>query len=246
MCRAFLDVAKEAMSALAAIVFQDPGMQGVMTLLYTTDDWRTGRVTACLLDTFRDWFQDFETFVDKSFVPRIKESILDNCATALIMALLAKFPTINAPFVERYKQDELELAEFFSEHVSPKKVSRVMQQLQDLHQMCTGRGVDEVAVAYQSLLQSQPGVTPPIVEKLLGNRSDLPKKTLTDLMKRVQDVFKGQVLDSKIQAAQAQATEDRMVLKEIKQIANMAKTKVFQPLNATIGQINFKTSRWGK
>lgn len=218
-----------------------------MTLLYTTDDWRTGRVTACLFETFQDWFQDFDLFVDKSFVPRIKESILENLATALIMGLLAKFPPINQAFVDRYKQDEVEFTEFFSEHVNPKKVQRVMQQLVDLHQMCTGKSIEEIAVAYQSLLQSQPGVTPPIVEKLLGNRTDLPKKTMTDLMKKVQDVFKGQVLDSKIQAAQAQDTEDRMVVKELKQIANMAKTKVFMPVNAAFGSINFSAPRkWRK
>lgn len=53
-------------------------------------------------------------------------------------------------------------------------------------------------------------------------------------MKRVQDTFKGAVLDSKMAAAQAAAEEasagSKNVEKAVKQIANMAKNKVFTPI----------------
>lgn len=78
----------------------------------------------------------------------------------------------------RYRWDNTELTEFFYEHANQKKVTRVTQQLSDLHQMVSAPTVDEVVKAYESLLQAQPGVTPPIVEKLLGSRSDLPKKQM--------------------------------------------------------------------
>ena len=103
VCRGFLDCAKTALSALAAIVFSDPGMQGLLGLLYTSGDWREGRVAECMLDTFEDWFGDFERFVDKSFVGRLKEAILENCVTAMIAALLSKFPPVNETTISRYR-----------------------------------------------------------------------------------------------------------------------------------------------
>lgn len=45
--------------------------------------------------------QDFELFLEPSFVVRLKETILDNCVTALVMALLAKFPQLNEAFITR-------------------------------------------------------------------------------------------------------------------------------------------------
>lgn len=111
-----------------------------------------------------------------------------------------------------------------------KKVAKVAQQLADLRQMMTAKTPEEILVAYASLLgvsaraaslpcpayglltcvsvsspQSQPGVTPPIVEKLLGTRPDLTKKDLQAIVKRVQDAFKEKIVDTKIAAVHAHA-----------------------------------------
>ena len=60
MCRGFLDVAKVAAMQLAKVIFNDGGMSSQLKALYSSQDWYSGKTSATLLATLKDYMNDVQ------------------------------------------------------------------------------------------------------------------------------------------------------------------------------------------
>lgn len=63
MCRGFLDVARCAMGRVVELVFNDPGMSGLLKALFSSAEWLEGRTTTTLIATLQDYMNDLEVCV---------------------------------------------------------------------------------------------------------------------------------------------------------------------------------------
>jgi exocyst complex component 3 len=69
-CRGFLELAKEAVSHLAASIFSDAAFIELFHKAFASEEWQQGVTTASILATVGDYLEDFEHLIEAFWFKR--------------------------------------------------------------------------------------------------------------------------------------------------------------------------------
>lgn len=69
-CRGFLELAKEAVGHLVSSIFADHAFMELFHKLYCSEEWLSGSVTASIIATLGDYFDDYEKLIEQSWFKR--------------------------------------------------------------------------------------------------------------------------------------------------------------------------------
>lgn len=69
-CRGFLELCKAAVHLLVGTIFNDGAVLEVFFKLYNSEEWRQGVTTRTIIETLKDYLEDYEQLVEASFYRR--------------------------------------------------------------------------------------------------------------------------------------------------------------------------------
>lgn len=194
-CKGFLEVAKEAVQQTVRVIFEDPGVQELISKLYIKD-WYEGLVTEYLVATFGDYFGDVKMYVEDRSFQRFAEACMEETIVLYVDHLLTQRNYIKEETLERLRVDEEVISEFFKEYIHSAKVDKKVQPLADLRELASAESVDAFTLAYTNLLQSHPDCPPEVVEKLVALREGIPRKDAKEVVNECKEVYKNIVGDA--------------------------------------------------
>lgn len=192
-CRGFLDLAKEGAAACVAVVFSDPAFAELFQRLYSSDDWRSGGLTASVLATLEDFLQDFERMVEPSFYRRLAEGLLEECVAHYVAAMLCNLRSVTEADVAAARRDDARIRQFFAAYTKPEKVARECQALTDACEFLVADSVEAFVLSYTALLTSAPGVTPTLLANLVNARAasdrNMTKADAREVLEHCREVY---------------------------------------------------------
>lgn len=190
VCRKFLEVSKAAARKVVDFMFNDPGMANNLKAMFMSSDWLTGTVTATVLATIKDYFEDLQVFVDPSFYKRLVELSLEDLVRRYVTALITSIPTITDPLVDRMEKDEHDIQRFYEQYLKADRVARCTQQLGDLKDLVASDSPEAFVLSYCSILEVNGAITPAMVEKLCLARSDMTRADVKEVINQCREVYK--------------------------------------------------------
>lgn len=175
--RGFVDVAREAVGKISAVVFADPGLSAQFAKLFAGAAWESGDAVETLVATLRDYQTDVETYIDRSFYKRVMENWLERTVADYVAAFISRCTVVRAEMVERMKADEALLTEFFmSVGLKAAKVEAQAQLVADVREVAAADSVESFVLSFTVLLQNAPETQIGVAEKLLAMREDISKQ----------------------------------------------------------------------
>ncbi|GFR49228.1 hypothetical protein Agub_g11227 [Astrephomene gubernaculifera] len=195
VCRGFLEVAKTAAQRAVELLLNDPGMSTQIKGMYGTanTEYLSGRVTATLLATLRDYFSDLRSWVAPPFLKRVAEAALEELVRrAVNMFAVAPPQESSESLLKRMSADESELAGFFEPYLKADRLRRHLGALADMRELLAAGSPEEFSLAYSQLAAAHPAFTLEVVSKLLtgGARPDLTKKQIADITAQCKEIWK--------------------------------------------------------
>ncbi|BDA50552.1 Exocyst complex component 3 [Coccomyxa sp. Obi] len=187
-CRGFLELAKEAVGHLVNAIFADTAFAELFHKLYCSEEWQSGVTTQSILATLGDYFEDYETLIEPSWFKRLAVACLEETLAHFIAALLTYTKSITDAFLKQLQRDYDLICDFFEKHCIKEKVTKVCQPLDDLRDVASSDSVDTFVLSYTSLLQSAPGITPALLERIVASRPDLTKADIKEVIDQCRDV----------------------------------------------------------
>lgn len=209
VCRAFLDLAKAWSRRLIEMMYSDAGLLDQWRKMYCSNEWLSGQTTATILATIGDYFNDITTFVEPGFCKRTCEGVLEElvrrssshalaamdrgmAAAAAAMGATGGQGGSNDPgdvVLTRMAQDERDVQVFFERFVSLDKLVKRVSQLSGLRELLDSRDPEGVLLGYGAVVELNPAITPPMVDKLLSYRPGLSKTQLAEISVQVRELY---------------------------------------------------------
>lgn len=187
-CKGFLEVAKEAVHQTVNVIFEDPGVQDLLSKLYQKE-WYEGFVTEYLVATFGDYFTDVKLYIEERSFRRFVEACLEETIVVYIDHLLTQKNYIREETLERMRIDEEVLLDFFREYINLSKVEKRVQPLADLRELASAESVDSFTLVYSSILQNHPDCPPEVVEKVVALREGIPRKDAREVLQECKEIY---------------------------------------------------------
>ncbi|GAX84704.1 hypothetical protein CEUSTIGMA_g12126.t1 [Chlamydomonas eustigma] len=200
VCRGFLDVGKVATKSLVENIFNDPGTSTQLKALFSSAEWLSGKTTATLIATVKDYMTDVQSGVENTFVKRVAEAALEELVRRYVNILLAGVPQVTEAVVKRLKEDENDVETYFSTHLRPDRLSKYIDQLSDIRELLSSNEAATCVLAYSNLLQIHSGFTLEVLQRIIEARVDMPKKEMKETLAQCKEVWKDRA------AAQAAAS----------------------------------------
>ncbi|KAK1273594.1 hypothetical protein QJS04_geneDACA012155 [Acorus gramineus] len=187
-CKGFLEVAKEAVHQTVRVIFEDPGVQELLVKLYQKD-WLDGLVTEYLVATFGDYFVDVKMYIEERSFRRFVEACLEETIVVYVEHLLTQRNYIKEETIERMRQDEEALMDFFREYINITKVESRVGILNDLRELASAESLDSFTLIYTQILDLQPDCPPEVVEKIVGLREGIPRKDAKEVVQECKEIY---------------------------------------------------------
>ncbi|CAK0787040.1 hypothetical protein CVIRNUC_010256 [Coccomyxa viridis] len=188
-CRGFLELSKEAVSHLVSSIFSDAAFLELFHKLFCSEDWQQGTTTDSILATVGDYLEEFEHLIEAFWFKRLAVCCLEETVAHYVASLLTYTRAITDPSLKRMEADYQQLCDFFEKSCAKERVSKVCQPLDDLRDLAASDSVDTFVLSYTSLLQTAPGITPALVERLVASRQDLNKADIKEVMDQCREVY---------------------------------------------------------
>ncbi|XP_059449300.1 exocyst complex component SEC6-like isoform X2 [Corylus avellana] len=193
-CKGFLEVAKESVHQTVRVIFEDPGVQELLIKLYQ-EEWCEGQVTEYLVATFSDYFTDVKMYIEERSFRRFVEACLEETVIVYVDHLLTERNYIKEETIERMRQDEEVLMDFFREYISVSKVENRVRILSDLRELASAESLDTFTLIYTNILEHQPDCPPEVVEKLVGLREGIPRKDAKEVVQECKEIYENSLVD---------------------------------------------------
>ncbi|KAJ4705253.1 Exocyst complex component SEC6 [Melia azedarach] len=193
-CKGFLEVAKEAVVQTVSVIFEDPGVQGLLVKLYQKE-WCEGQVTEYLVATFGDYFVDVQMYIEEKPFRRFVETLLAETIVVYVDHLLTQRNYIKEETIERMRLDEDVIMDFFREYISVNKVENCLRILTDLRELASAERLDTVKLIYTNILKHQPDCQPEVVEKLVRLREGIPRKDAKEVVQECREIYENSLVN---------------------------------------------------
>lgn len=162
-------VAKQAGEICGQIVFMDPGFGSLFSLLCDGEEWREGITIGSVLATLDDFLTDFRIWLDEYLLSILATSMLIECISYYLAALLSQLRTVDADTLLVVGRDIEHIREYFKRYLSAEVVDNECQILSDMSNFLASDSIESFVLSYMALLEQVP-VTPTLLLGVLNAR----------------------------------------------------------------------------
>jgi len=175
-------VAKSACNALTNRIFND--LESTLNKLFTKD-WFESPLIESVVVTIKEYHRDdIADHMLDSYVKKLLSEALDRLVLSYIRAFFtAKYPLAKES-IEKMREDDKVIREFFNQMLREKLVEAMMQPIEQIIDLMQAEA-DMVSVYYDSILALYPDVTIKHLENLLERRQDLSRSQVKSAMEGV-------------------------------------------------------------
>lgn len=162
-------VAKQAAEKCGQVVFMDPGFGELFSLLCDGEEWRKGIPTGSVLATLDDFLSDFRVWLDDYLLNILATSMLVECLSYYVAALLSQLRTVDTDTLGILARDSESIREYFKRYLSQEVVDNECQLLSDMCHFLGSDSIDSFVLSYMALLEQAP-ITPALLLGVLNAR----------------------------------------------------------------------------
>ncbi|XP_059454130.1 exocyst complex component SEC6-like [Corylus avellana] len=134
-------------------------------------------------------------YIEERSFRRFVEACLEETVIVYVDHLLTERNYIKEETIERMRQDEEVLMDFFREYISVSKVENRVRILSDLRELASAESLDTFTLIYTNILEHQPDCPPEVVEKLVGLREGIPRKDAKEVVQECKEIYENSLVD---------------------------------------------------
>ncbi|KAJ2161685.1 SNARE-binding exocyst subunit S6 [Coemansia sp. RSA 552] len=183
----FMNVAEAATQTLADVVFSD--LRPVTSALYTAD-WYDEDLLQPVIETLRDYCQDFHDHLDKYLYRRLMQDLLTRFALSYIDAVAGKVKFRKGKTTEKLNLELHRASKFFKEHMEPGAVSETLNVVRILISLIDSTPA-MIFLEFFSVKKQYPDLPLALIEDILSKRDDLEKQQLKTILESLRQKSKG-------------------------------------------------------
>ncbi|WPT17612.1 Exocyst complex component SEC6 [Picochlorum sp. SENEW3] len=185
-------IAKQSSEMCGQVVFMDPGFGELFSLLCHSDDWKRGITTGSMLATLDDFLSDFKIWLDEFLLNVLATSMLIECVSYYMAALLSQTRHVNTETLSFLKRDTDAIREYFNRYLPSDVVENECQILADVGDFLASDSVEAFVLSYSALLEQAP-LSPMLLVGILNARvasqHDMTKADAREVLASCRETF---------------------------------------------------------
>ncbi|KAJ2781333.1 SNARE-binding exocyst subunit S6 [Coemansia javaensis] len=182
----FMSVAEAATQALADLVFFD--LRPVTEALYTKE-WYEDDMLPAVIETLRDYCQDFHDHLDRYLCRRLMQDLLSRFALSYVEAVAGKAKFHKGRTSERLHSEVHRASKFFREHMDGAAVSETLNVVRILISLIDSTPA-MIFLEFFSIKKQYPDLPLALIEDILSKRDDLEKAQLKSIVESLRQKSK--------------------------------------------------------
>ncbi|KAJ2662344.1 SNARE-binding exocyst subunit S6 [Coemansia sp. RSA 1200] len=183
----FMNVAEAATQTLADIVFSD--LRPITSALYTPE-WYQDDLLQPVIETLKDYCQDFQDHLDKYLYKRLMQDLLSRFALSYVDAVAGKVKFHKGKTTEKLNLEIHRASKFFKEHVDAGAVADTLNVVRILVSVIDSTPT-MIFLEFFSVKKQYPDLPLVLVEDILTKRDDLEKQQLKTILESLRQKTKG-------------------------------------------------------
>ncbi|KAJ2703862.1 SNARE-binding exocyst subunit S6 [Coemansia sp. IMI 203386] len=183
----FMNVAEAATQTLADIVFSD--LQPITSALYSVD-WYQDDLLQPVIETLKDYCQDFQDHLDKYLYTRLMQDLLSRFALSYIDAVAGKVRFYKGQTTEKLNLELHRATKFFKQHMDSTAVLETLNVVRILVSLIDSTPT-MIFLEFFSVKKQYPDLPLALVEDILSKRDDLDKQQLKNILESLRQKSKG-------------------------------------------------------
>ncbi|KAJ2354603.1 SNARE-binding exocyst subunit S6 [Coemansia sp. RSA 2611] len=183
----FMGVAEAATQTLADIVFSD--LRPITAALFTAD-WYQDDLLQPVIETLKDYCQDFHDHLDKYLYRRLMQDLLSRFALSYVDAVAGKVKLRKGQASEKLNLELHRASKFFKEHMDGAAVSETLNIVRILISLIDSTPA-MIFLEFFSVKKQYPDLPLALIEDILSKRDDLEKQQLKSILESLRQKSKG-------------------------------------------------------
>ncbi|KAJ2478084.1 SNARE-binding exocyst subunit S6 [Coemansia sp. RSA 2131] len=183
----FMNVAEAATQTLADIVFSD--LRPITAVLFTAE-WYEDDLLQPVIETLKDYCQDFHDHLDKYLYRRLMQDLLSRFALSYVDAVSGKIKLHKGQASEKLNLEMHRASKFFKEHMDSAAVSETLNIVRILISLIDSTPA-MIFLEFFSIKKQYPDLPPMLIEDILSKRDDLEKQQLKTILESLRQKSKG-------------------------------------------------------
>ncbi|KAJ2726234.1 SNARE-binding exocyst subunit S6 [Coemansia sp. Benny D115] len=183
----FMNVAEAATQTLADIVFSD--LRPITAALYTVD-WYQDDLLQPVIETLKDYCQDFQDHLDQYLYQRLMQDLLSRFALSYIDAVAGKVKFHKGQTTEKLGHELHRATKFFKQHMDAAAVSETLNVVRILISLIDSTPT-MIFLEFFSVKKQYPDLPLALIEDILTKRDDLEKQQLKSILESLRQKSKG-------------------------------------------------------
>ncbi|KAJ2715834.1 SNARE-binding exocyst subunit S6 [Coemansia spiralis] len=183
----FMGLAEAATQTLADIVFSD--LRPITLALYTAD-WYQDDLLQPVIETLKDYCQDFGDHLDKYLCRRLMQDLLTRFALSYIDAVAGKVKFHKGTTTEKLHSELHRASKFFKEYMDGGAVSETLNVVRILISLIDSTPA-MIFLEFFSVKKQYPDLPLALIEDILAKRDDLEKAQLKSIVDSLRQKSKG-------------------------------------------------------
>ncbi|KAJ2642820.1 SNARE-binding exocyst subunit S6, partial [Coemansia sp. RSA 1694] len=184
----FMNVAESATQTLADIVFSD--LRPITAALYT-NEWYQEDLLQPVIETLKDYCQDFQDHLDKYLYKRLMHDLLSRFALSYVDAASGKVKFRKGKSTEKLNLELHRATKFFKEHMDSGAVMETLSIVRILISLIDSTPT-MIFLEFFSVKKQYPDLPLALVEDILAKRDDLDKQQLKGILESLRQKSKGE------------------------------------------------------
>ncbi|KAJ2452977.1 hypothetical protein EV183_002562 [Coemansia sp. RSA 2336] len=183
----FMGVAEAATQTLADIVFSD--LRPITSVLFTSE-WYQDDLLQPVIETLKDYCQDFHDHLDKYLYRRLMQDLLSRFALSYVDAIAGKVKLLKGKASEKLNLEMHRASKFFKEHMDSAAVSETLNIVRILISLIDSTPA-MIFLEFFSVKKQYPDLPLALIEDILSKRDDLEKQQLKTILESLRQKAKG-------------------------------------------------------
>ncbi|KAJ2885898.1 SNARE-binding exocyst subunit S6 [Coemansia aciculifera] len=184
----FMNIAESATQTLADIVFSD--LRPITAALYTAE-WYQEDLLQPVIETLKDYCQDFQDHLDKYLYKRLMQDLLSRFALSYVDAASGKVKFRKGKSSEKLNLELHRATKFFKEHMDSGAVTETLNIVRILISLIDSTPT-MIFLEFFSVKKQYPDLPLALVEDILAKRDDLDKSQLKSILESLRQKSKGE------------------------------------------------------
>lgn len=191
----FHNVAKTAVSNMAALLFQE---LGPTFEFFFSKDWVQEEPMETVIATLDDYLGEISTIIMDFFFKKLANECLHRVTRGILDSAIhhhSKF-AVDDDTAELLSNDQKKLALFFSRFIREKSVNNALKVVEAMSEFLDAEpDPGMISLHFESIHAAHPQIAYPVAESLLSMRKDLERKEIKEVLAACQQIAKGSKTD---------------------------------------------------